>query len=608
VLDFITEHFVTHKVQDFQPEFDWKIYTGMDLIPKIAEAMFLLEQGAAQNDRDSMHFLAEILLYGLYGITQNTTESFQLYQRLSDMGDPIAHRMTGLLYATGIGVERDYRKALIYISVAVASHDILAEQTLGFWNFAGIGMPKDCTQALYHYKKVADNAYMMFKDGPPLGKKLPTNIKRLDEKSGGLYGKGASGSGNPALNNNDQNVRESDLLLLYRLQAEAGDAASQYMLGQYYYTGSDTLEIDYQKAHLYFQMAAKQYPLDFKDSDSDETLSIRQAAVAASQSAGYLGQMYWRGEGVEQDEETARKWFERGVSQDNPASYTGLGLMYMNGQGGLEKEYQKGLQLLNEAALMGHALGKVFLAEELLKSEKKDWQKIMPLIEGAAKKGNVLAYYHLGNLYNVGYPGSPPNCKNALGYMKTFVEKARWYDMNIRNASSEIQKGHYSSALVHFMIAAERGYEIAQFNSAYLLDTLTIPKHPKNIFHFQNDFNPYNFAIVLYLRSANQGHVDSRVRVGDYFYYGYGVNGSSKETYEIKNHIPHFIGQFFNPGISMNPDFPLAVAHYSAAAEDDYQHSSIAMYNLGYMYEHGFGVEKVFHQFIIGLSFGQTLV
>lgn len=139
------------------------------------------------------------------------------------------------------------------------------------------------------------------------------------------------------------------------------------MLGQYYYAGSDTIEVDYQKAHHYFQLAAKQYPLNTNRQNSkEETIAVRQAVIAASQSAGILGQMYWRGEGVEIDVETARKWFERGVSQDNPASHTGLGLMYMNGIAGLEKNYEEGLKLLNDAATFGHPYGKVLLAEEMM--------------------------------------------------------------------------------------------------------------------------------------------------------------------------------------------------------------------------------------------------
>ena len=58
-------------------------------------------------------------------------------------------------------------------------------------------------------------------------------------------------------------------------------------------------------------------------------------ASVAAKASGYLGQMYWRGEGVEQNNATARWYFERGVKQGDGASHTGLGLMYEGGVAGL---------------------------------------------------------------------------------------------------------------------------------------------------------------------------------------------------------------------------------------------------------------------------------
>ena len=39
----------------------------------------------------------------------------------------------------------------------------------------------------------------------------------------------------------------------------------------------------------------------------------------------------------------------------------------------------------------------------------------------------------------------------------------------------------------------------------------------------------------------------------------------------------------------------MALVHYSAAAEGDLPHSSMAMFNLGWMYEHGLGVNRDFY-------------
>lgn len=62
----------------------------------------------------------------------------------------------------------------------------------------------------------------------------------------------------------------------------------------------------------YLKQVAHQY---WQNENSEVDLSTvnTKTAQAAGQAAGILGQMYWRGEGVEQNNRTAAKWFSRGV-------------------------------------------------------------------------------------------------------------------------------------------------------------------------------------------------------------------------------------------------------------------------------------------------------
>ncbi|KAI8899975.1 hypothetical protein BC833DRAFT_656626 [Globomyces pollinis-pini] len=590
ILSYLKSHFITPTYVDNQlylTSYDQAIQKPLDLLHQLADIPFI----------DAINTLGDLSLFGHYGVYQNATDAAYWYQKSSDLGDPIGHRMLGTLFATGLGVERNYAKALIYMSFAAVEDDPVAHQTLAYWHHAGIGMPKNCERALWHYQRVADLNLQEIKKGPPFGKNQLPITPRLDVQAGGLYGKGASGSGNPNIDSGDR-VRQSDLLLLYRLQAEAGDAISQYTLGQFYYKGAANVPADYPKALKYFQSAAKQYPKNLHKLSPEETIEARQVAMAASQSAGYLGRMYWRGEGVDVDVEIARRWFERGVSQDNAMSYYGLALMTLDGIAGIEKDYKTGLHLLNEAAQLGSGEAKVYLAEELLKSQTKDWTKIIPLFESASKKGQVTSYYYLGKYYGYGYPGFKANCKSGLTFMKSFVERTSFHDYTSRNATTAYSYGYFQSALAQFIVAAERGYESGQINAAFLLDHNISPKHPTDLFKIST-WNPFDVALPLYIRAANQGHVDARVKVGDIYFYGL-LNQTEVEEKEKKDFhvtsLPHLIAQHFHPSIyQLNPDYPAAVAHYSAAAEGEHAHSSIAMFNLGYMYEYGLGVEKDYH-------------
>ena len=75
-------------------------------------------------------------------------------------------------------------------------------------------------------------------------------------------------------------------------------------------------------------------------------------------------------------------------------------------------------------------------------------------------------------------------------------------------------------------------------------------------------------ALTQWTRSAAQNNVDALVKVGDYYYHGLGV-----------------------PNEPENARWEKAAGYYRSAA--DTQYSALAMWNLGWMYEHGYGVPQV---------------
>jgi SEL1 protein len=75
-------------------------------------------------------------------------------------------------------------------------------------------------------------------------------------------------------------------------------------------------------------------------------------------------------------------------------------------------------------------------------------------------------------------------------------------------------------------------------------------------------------ALTQWTRSAAQNNIDALVKVGDYYYHGLGV-----------------------PDEPENVRWEKAAGYYRSAA--DTQVSALAMWNLGWMYEHGYGVLQV---------------
>lgn len=183
-------------------------------------------------------------------------------------------------------------------------------------------------------------AVKLFRAGPPLGRSLPDSRPSLPETEfGGIYGSGVSGSGDPAmkLSGSKQNgaLSTRDVVEYYTLQADAGDASAQLVVGQVFYQGAEGVPQDYLKARKYLQMAFRQQPAV----GSKPTKGASEKTAISGQAAAHLGQIYWRGEGVAQNNVTARKWFEKGAVVNNAVCLNALGMMYEDGIAELEKVY-----------------------------------------------------------------------------------------------------------------------------------------------------------------------------------------------------------------------------------------------------------------------------
>ena len=85
---------------------------------------------------------------------------------------------------------------------------------------------------------------------------------------------------------------------------------------------------------------------------------------------------------------------------------------------------------------------------------------------------------------------------------------------------------------------------------------------------FQVSNDTARLALTQWIRSAAQRNIDALVKVGDYYYHGFGVPDEPESVRWEK-----------------------AAKFYQSAA--DTQFSALAMWNLGWMYENGMGVPQV---------------
>ncbi|KAL7275256.1 ERAD-associated protein [Rhizina undulata] len=515
---------------------------------------------------DAIFLLAEMNFYGNWSHPRNYGVAFERYKELADLtGNSTAQNMVGFMHATGVGgaVERDQAKALLYHTFAALNGDTRSEMTVAFRYYTGIGASRNCEDAAYYYKRVADKAMQYWMSGPPGGHALIKHSYRLADDHGGVYGEGASAisSGVNALRKGttiDSAKDLDDILEYLDLMARKGDLTATFSLGKLYYDGAKNLPRNVARAKVYFMNVAKQYW-----NREGKVISGAPAGVErfAGRAAGYLGKMHLRGEGGPQNFDQAVKWFKRGMSNGDATSHNGLGFMYLKGYG-VKQDRKKAAELFQAATDQDLPqaqinLGKLFLEEDEVEIAKR-------YFELAARHGAMEAYYYLAEIYNSQF-SKERSCSMATAYYKIVAERVEPLHSPFAWANKAYAEGDRESALVGYMMAAEQGYEAGQANVAYLLDEQKSrlpldflnpqPKDPKNA----------ELALIYWTRSAKQSNTDSLVKMGDYYLAGIGTEKDAEK----------------------------AATCYQSASE--LQASAQALWNLGWMHENGIGVEQDFH-------------
>nr|XP_035921673.1 protein sel-1 homolog 2 isoform X7 [Halichoerus grypus] len=249
----------------------------------------------------------------------------------------------------------------------------------------------------------------------------------------------------------------------------------------------------------------------------------------------------------------------KGLDQDyygNAIGLHGLGLLYFYGKG-VPVNYAEALKYFQKAAEKGWPNAQFQLGFMYYSGSGvwKDYKLAFKYFYLASQSGQPLAIYYLAEMYATG-TGVLRSCRTAVELYKGVCELGHWAEKFL-TAYFAYKDGDIDSSLVQYALLAEMGYEVAQSNSAFILES-------KKAKIFEKE-KMYPMALLLWNRAAIQGNAFARVKIGDYHYYGYGTK----------------------------KDYQTAATHYSIAA--DKYHSAQAMFNLAYMYEHGLGIAKDIH-------------
>nr|CDS21560.1 protein sel 1 1 [Echinococcus granulosus] len=495
-------------------------------------ALKLISSAAEAGHAKALEAIATASALAWGGLPLSINAAVEQFRRLAEEGNPRGQLGLGILHAAGIGVNASVPQAIIYLTFAALGGDELAEMAMGYRYLAGIGVESNCETALAYYRRVAGRVAEQVENrvkagaGPILLGPTVVRINLLEEREQAV--------GGTALSNY---FISDDILSYYKFVADSNNVTAQVTLGQLYYNGQHGIDLNHKLALYYFKRAA----------ESGSSLAM-----------AYLGEMYLVGSPeVPKDEALALNYLQRAVTAGNPMALTGLGLAYLHGRAGLTPDPVKAMDLFVKAADQGWPeaqlqLGLLFMGTLGWKADYKMALKYFTL---ASQQGNTLAFYNLGQMHATGM-GVFRSCGTATELFKNVAERGRWSQL-LTSAYLEYWSGNHEVAFLQYVALAELGYEVAQSNAALILEEDKIDFVPDN--------ERYKRAFVYWKRSSAQGSSTSRVRLGDYHFYGLGTEVNYEQ----------------------------AIQEYRFAS--DVLRNAQAMFNLGYMHEHGLGFKRDIH-------------
>jgi len=314
-------------------------------------------------------------------------EDLEALEEKAAQGDPEAQTLLALAYHDAVLLKRDDAESLRLLHNAADQKFMAAEESLGIFAQAGVGMPQPApAEALDWYRKAVQQGSL----------DAATSIALM-------YADGAGVSKDPA-----------QALTWFRQAAEAGDATAQYNLALMYGRGNGVAQ-DYKEFVRWLVAAADQnvvpasldlaafymHPRDGTPPDVEKAVHYYQKAAALGSARGQvlLGDIFFTGAQGKPDYEQAANRYPQAADQGDRNGQFGLGVLYALGLG-VRADPDTARRLLTAAADEGLPEAQYDLAT--MWEESKDAPADPELAEHyyqlAAEQGIPKAQFRLGQL------------------------------------------------------------------------------------------------------------------------------------------------------------------------------------------------------------------
>jgi len=236
------------------------------LVERYVDRLGRWEQAAEEGNCRAMVLVGDCYEEGV-GVPRDYGKAMRWYRKAADAGNASAMRDIGGLYLGGLGVSQDYTEAMKWFRKAADAGDTDAMCLIGVLYQNGWGVSQDYTEAKKWYRKAADagNAAAM------------RNIGWLYQNGWGV----------------SQDYTEAKKW--YRKAADAGNADAMYNIGWLYHNGWGVSQ-DYTEAMKWYRKAA----------DAGHAMAVNN-----------IGALYHNGWGVSQDYTEAMRWFRKAADAGN---------------------------------------------------------------------------------------------------------------------------------------------------------------------------------------------------------------------------------------------------------------------------------------------------
>lgn len=301
-----------------------------------------------------------------------------------------------------------------------------------------------------------------------------------------------------------------------------------------------------------------------------------------------IGLAYYRGKGIDNDDDECVRWLKKGIEKGNVKCLTLLGACYEYGAG-VYSNISIAEELYRECAEQGYAhaqfrLGRLY---EEGKGVKQDYDEAFKWYVRGAEQGNQYAQYSLGFLYLSGE-----------GVERDYEEASRWFALSASNGNvaaafrladlyfdgKGVEKDE-KKALELLTESGDKGFVKAQIELGHRYE------------NGEGVEQDYGKAFHYYLMAAEQGEQYAEVAVGFLLSRGQGVEKNLLEAAEWYRKASEtgyalaqcFLGIAYFDGEGVEQDYDEAYRLFALASG---QGEELAQYYLGLSYENGYGVEK----------------